>query len=223
MASVGEEFPREQARCRRLILDYIALPNGAGALGARMIEAVLQGADRSIASGDPKKIARDLKLMKEYQWEFEKRPNGIPVPSEEIDASLAPAFASERPGLARLLEWARAKLAEESAEMREYPERGRDAFEECVDEIEQAIAAIAPPSIAEDLRAPEPGAFEGAELVPAPPSAEFASLSRLARELWDEGDDIDRLVAVGFVAHTGVGTPDEDFEITELGRKAGLK
>lgn len=85
MASVGEDFPKEQARCRRLILDYLALPNGAGTLGAQMIEVVLQGADRSIASGDPKRIGRDLKLMKEYQWEFEKRPNGIPVPSEEIE------------------------------------------------------------------------------------------------------------------------------------------
>lgn len=86
---------------------------------------------------------------------------------------------------------------------------------------EAAKGEPSPESIAADLKTPPPGAVQGAEV-----RAEgdlLSSLSRLAREFWDRGDDIDDLVAVGLVRHTGVGTPDEDFEITDMGRLAGLR
>ena len=55
------------------------------------------------------------------------------------------------------------------------------AFLDCAHEIEREIAALGPPSIAEDLRAPEPGAFEGAVIVGVD----------LAR-----GEDVSRVAAV---------------------------
>lgn len=57
-----------------------------------------------------------------------------------------PAVASERPGLTRLLEWARA-----------------NGSDECLGAIEREIAALTP--LAGDLRTPEPGAFDGAYVV----------------------------------------------------------
>ena len=109
------------------------------------------------------------------------RPLGsLPAPPScggELEAreqAERPAVASERPGLARLLEWARGAEREADRSRRvahlhekiRLHENRQDAYADCVREIEQEIAALGPPSIAEDLRAPEPGSFEGAELVP---------------------------------------------------------
>lgn len=67
MASVGEDFPREQARLRQLIQDYRELPGGVGRLGALMIEQTLQEADQAHASGDIVAILRAYAAMRECQ------------------------------------------------------------------------------------------------------------------------------------------------------------
>ena len=50
--SVGTDFPKQQARVRKLIEDYRSLPGNAGAFGALMMEQTLQRADAAQASGD---------------------------------------------------------------------------------------------------------------------------------------------------------------------------
>lgn len=67
MASVGTEFPAEQARLRQLVQDYRSLPNGAGAFGALMIEQTLAEADQAMASGDIIAILRAFEAMRECQ------------------------------------------------------------------------------------------------------------------------------------------------------------
>jgi hypothetical protein len=62
--SIGEDFPREQQRCRELIELYKSI-GPAGAFGAMMIEQVLQRADRAMASGDVVQILRSYQEMKE--------------------------------------------------------------------------------------------------------------------------------------------------------------
>lgn len=52
MNSLGEDFPREQARCREILGIYKSLPNNAGAFGALMIEDMLRRADAAAISGD---------------------------------------------------------------------------------------------------------------------------------------------------------------------------
>ena len=51
MSSVGEELPKEQARCRELIDAYRSI-GPAGGFGAAMIERALQRADLAVMSGD---------------------------------------------------------------------------------------------------------------------------------------------------------------------------
>lgn len=58
MTSVGEDFPREQARL---------LPNGAGTFGAVMIEATLTEADQALTSGDIVAILRAYQAMRDCQ------------------------------------------------------------------------------------------------------------------------------------------------------------
>lgn len=67
MTSVGEDFPREQARLRQLIHDYQELPNGVGAFAAMMTEATLADADKAQASGDIVAILRAYAAMRECQ------------------------------------------------------------------------------------------------------------------------------------------------------------
>lgn len=67
MASVGSEFPAEQARLRQLLQDYRSLPNGAGTFGAMMIEQTLAEADRAMAFGDIIAILRAFAAMRECQ------------------------------------------------------------------------------------------------------------------------------------------------------------
>ena len=66
MSSVGEEFPKEQARVRELLLQYKAI-GPAGTLGAIMIEQALQRADQAAISGDVVAILRSFVELKECQ------------------------------------------------------------------------------------------------------------------------------------------------------------
>ena len=51
MTTVGEDFPRQQARARELLAEYKKI-GPAGAFGAAMIEQALQRADAAAISGD---------------------------------------------------------------------------------------------------------------------------------------------------------------------------
>lgn len=61
-SSVGEDFPKEQARCRDLLVQYkrIGLP---GTFGASIIEATLRKADEAMASGDVVEILKAYQAM----------------------------------------------------------------------------------------------------------------------------------------------------------------
>lgn len=65
--SLATAFPIEQARIRRLILDYRSLPNGAGTFGALMLEQTLAQADAAAASGDALAMLRAYQEMHECQ------------------------------------------------------------------------------------------------------------------------------------------------------------
>ena len=58
MTSVGEDFPRQQERVRHLIDDYRALPNGAGVIGAIMLDDVLRRAAEAQSSGDVVQVVK---------------------------------------------------------------------------------------------------------------------------------------------------------------------
>lgn len=64
MATVGEEFPREQARVRELITIYRELPDGVGVMAATLMEQTLQRADQAQASGNIIEILRSFEEMK---------------------------------------------------------------------------------------------------------------------------------------------------------------
>lgn len=49
--SLAEALPKEQARVREVLQEYLAI-GPAGSFGAAMIEASLQRADEAAASGD---------------------------------------------------------------------------------------------------------------------------------------------------------------------------
>jgi hypothetical protein len=63
MSSVGEEFPKEQARVRELLTEYKAI-GPAGTFGAMMIEQTLKRADEAMASGDIVAIVRSFEELK---------------------------------------------------------------------------------------------------------------------------------------------------------------
>ena len=63
MLSVGEDFPKEQARVRELLGEYKAI-GPAGAFGALMIEQTLQRAEKAAISGDIIEILRSYKELK---------------------------------------------------------------------------------------------------------------------------------------------------------------
>lgn len=54
-SSVGEDFPKQQARVREVLGQFKAI-GPAGAIGAALIEHTLQQADAALASGDILKI-----------------------------------------------------------------------------------------------------------------------------------------------------------------------
>lgn len=64
--TVGEDFPKQQARVREVLSQYHAIgPNGA--FGAMMIEADLRAADEALASGDVVRILRAYQTLKEIE------------------------------------------------------------------------------------------------------------------------------------------------------------
>lgn len=69
--TVGEDFPREQARCRKLLEEYRRFGNTPGisvsptvAMDFANIKAVLQRADQAMASGDVVEILRSYEEMR---------------------------------------------------------------------------------------------------------------------------------------------------------------
>lgn len=66
MPSVGDDFPREQARCRELLKTYHDLGR-AGVFGAAMIEAVLARADKAVIGGDLAEILISYREMRECE------------------------------------------------------------------------------------------------------------------------------------------------------------
>lgn len=63
MSSLGEDFPKEQARVRELLEDYKAI-GPSGAFGALMIEQVLQRAEKAAISGDVVAILKAYEELK---------------------------------------------------------------------------------------------------------------------------------------------------------------
>ena len=63
MNSLGEEFPREQARVRE-VLGYYKEIGPAGSFGAMMIEDVLRRADKAAIEGDVIAMIRIYQEMK---------------------------------------------------------------------------------------------------------------------------------------------------------------
>ena len=66
MNSVGDEFPKEQARVRELLGEYKAL-GPVGVFGATMIEQVLKRADQAAISGDVVAVVRSFQELKGCQ------------------------------------------------------------------------------------------------------------------------------------------------------------
>jgi len=65
MASLGEEYPKEQARCRELLKVYQGIPTGF--IGASLIEIVLQEADQAVVSGDLPAMIVAFEKMKDCE------------------------------------------------------------------------------------------------------------------------------------------------------------
>jgi hypothetical protein len=61
--SLGEAFPREQARVREVLKRYQEI-GPAGFFGATQIELTLATADRAAASGDPVAMLESYKAMR---------------------------------------------------------------------------------------------------------------------------------------------------------------
>ena len=64
MTSLGEEYPKEQARCRELLTQYQEI-GPPGRFGALMIEDMLCRADEAAISGDVIAMIRLYEEMKE--------------------------------------------------------------------------------------------------------------------------------------------------------------
>ncbi len=63
MSSVGQEFPKQQARCRALLEQYTSI-GPAGQFGHLMISQVLERADQAAISGDVVAMLRSFEEMK---------------------------------------------------------------------------------------------------------------------------------------------------------------
>lgn len=63
MATLGEDYPKEQARCRELLALYAEIPTGA--FGSAAISAVLKEADEAAISGDLPRMIAAFKAMKD--------------------------------------------------------------------------------------------------------------------------------------------------------------
>lgn len=64
--TLGDDFPREQARVRE-VLGYFKAIGPAGAFGAAMIEDVLRRADQAAISGDVVAMIRVYQEIKEIE------------------------------------------------------------------------------------------------------------------------------------------------------------
>ncbi len=65
MTTLGDELPREQARCRELLVAYKEI-GPAGAFGAAMIEQSLREADAATVSGDLVAMLRAYEKLKNH-------------------------------------------------------------------------------------------------------------------------------------------------------------
>lgn len=65
MASLAEEFPKEQQRVRNLLPLYDSIPTGA--FGAAMLRQVLTRAEQAAASGDVIAMLRSYEELKGCQ------------------------------------------------------------------------------------------------------------------------------------------------------------
>jgi len=65
MTTLGDDYPREQQRCRKLLIEYKKIPTGV--FGAACIEQVLREADAAAISGDVVEMVRAYNAMKECQ------------------------------------------------------------------------------------------------------------------------------------------------------------
>ncbi len=61
MSSVGEDFPKQQERVRHLIDEYRSLEDGAGEIGAMIMDQVLARAAQAQSSGDI------IRILQSYQ------------------------------------------------------------------------------------------------------------------------------------------------------------
>ena len=66
MGSLGEDFPKQQERCRTLLGLYREI-GPPGAFGAACIEDVLRRADRAAMSGDVVEMIRVFQEMEELK------------------------------------------------------------------------------------------------------------------------------------------------------------
>ena len=66
MGSVGEELPREQARCREIQRRYAAL-GPVGQFGWMVIEQILERADYIVMSGDTVEMIRILAELRDVR------------------------------------------------------------------------------------------------------------------------------------------------------------
>jgi hypothetical protein len=66
MTSVGEDFPKQQARARELLKAYREI-GPAGRFGALMIEQALRRADEAAISGDVVAVLRSYQELKELE------------------------------------------------------------------------------------------------------------------------------------------------------------
>ena len=64
--SLGDDYPNEQERCRKLLSEYREL-GSAGTFGHAAISMVLREADEAAISGDVVRMLRAYQSMKECQ------------------------------------------------------------------------------------------------------------------------------------------------------------
>jgi hypothetical protein len=66
VSSLAEALPREQARCRELLVEYRRL-GPVGAFGAALIEQTLRDADAAVMSGDVIAMIGVYERLKDHQ------------------------------------------------------------------------------------------------------------------------------------------------------------
>ena len=66
MHTLGDELPKQQARCRKLLVIYKEI-GPSGAFGAAMIEQSLREADQAVISGDVVAMLRAYARLKNHE------------------------------------------------------------------------------------------------------------------------------------------------------------